>query len=590
MIPRLRHGLSRLTLFGRRLFNLITLSEQRELAVLSVAVGLSSGVSAFLFKRLLDAVHHFCCSSDLTARFLLFHWFWALLPAVGGLLAGLLIFRYAPEAKGHGVAEVVFSLKQRGGRIRPRVALVKTVASALTIGTGGSAGPEGPVIQIGAAIGSSVGQWLGLPPSYLRTLVAAGAAGGVAAVFNAPIAAVIFSMEVLLREFTAQAFSMVVLSSVIASVTSHLLLGEGIFLPTPPFGIEHPGELGLYFLLGALAAEMARGFVKSMTFMEEQFARWNRVTEPFKPMVGGFFVGMLGLSIPMILGAGYSETTSMILTGSAPVRFSLLFLLLLMIGKIVATSLTLGSGGSGGILMPLLFVGATMGNLFGQVANFLLPGISPPGAYSLVGMGLMFACVVQAPFTAIVLMFEITRDYQIVIPLMFSVTIAVLIYRQRGSVGLEEYALLKRGVRLEEMGHPDPLTKVTADEVMVREVESVSPHMTLEEFIGFILQSPHSGFPVVDGDGTLLGLITYAEAHRALSDGTASKETSIDQMMRRNIAVAYPQEYLAGVVKRMQEFQVDRIPVVGKENPRRMIGLLTKSNVLAAYQMALKRV
>lgn len=568
---------------GYLLFELITLSEQRKLILLSVLVGLISGVSAFLFKRMIDGVHHICCESDLFREFLSALWYRPLLPAIGGLLAGLLIFRFASEAKGHGVTEVIFSIRRREGRIRPRVALIKSMASALTIGTGGSTGPEGPIIQIGATIGSVVGQWLNLSQGYLRTLVAAGAAGGIAAVFNAPIAAVIFSMEVLLREFTAQAFSMVVFSSVIASVTSHLLLGNEVFLPTPSFGIQHPAELGLYFLLGILAALIAKGFIRIFIRLEETFEEWKKIPLLFRPMIGGFLVGIIGLFLPMILGAGYSEISSVLSTGIDASYSGLLLLFFLMIGKIISTSFTLGSGGSGGILMPSLFIGAMMGSLFGNLCSFLFPNIAPSGAYALVGMGLIFACVVHSPFTAIVMMFEITHDYRIVLPLMFSVTIATVICRQIGVVGLDARILLKRGVHLEELGDSDPLRGLIVGDVMTKKVALARTDMTLDELISLLKQMPHAGYPVVNAYGELQGLITYAEIQHALSAGHASKGLLVETIMRKDFSVAYSGENLADAAKRMQESQLDRILVVEQEDPKRLVGLLTHSNILAAY-------
>ncbi len=239
MSLRLKRAILRSRKSGFHFLNLVTLSEERTLMMLAVVVGLASGISAFIFKHMIDGVYHFCCSADPSLNLSSGHW------SIGGLLGGLVIYFFAKEAKGHGVPEAIYAIRRRGGRGRPRVVLVKSVASAFTIGTGGSAGTEGPIIQIGAAVGSSIGQLFNVSPAYLKTLAAAGAAGGMAAVFNAPIAAVIFAMEVLLREFTTQAFSMVVFSSVIASVTSHILLGDNTFLPTPAFGLGFISSLVL---------------------------------------------------------------------------------------------------------------------------------------------------------------------------------------------------------------------------------------------------------------------------------------------------------------------------------------------------------
>ncbi|MFQ5589084.1 MAG: chloride channel protein [Nitrospiria bacterium] len=582
----------RLLLLSRKksfsFLNLVTFSEERTLMMLAVVVGLSSGVSAFIFKHMIDGVYHFCCEAGRAGHISSGRWYAIFLPAAGGLLGGLLIYYFARGVKGHGVAESIYALRRRGGRSNPRVVLVRAVASALTIGTGGSAGTEGPTIQIGSAVGSSIGQLFHVTPAYLKTLAAAGAAAGLAAVFNAPIGAVIFAMEVLLREFTTQAFSVVVFASVIGAVTSHILLGDNTFLPTPSFGIEHPAELGLYFLLAIVAALLSTGFIKTLLKVEDFFYVVKKIPEPLKPMIGGMFVGVMGFYVPMILGAGYFQVTDVLSPERDAQPWSMLFLLLLIAGKIVATSVTLGSGGSGGDLLPSLFIGAMMGSLFGQAAQTIFPNIGPTGAYALVGMGLMFAAVVSAPFTAIVMMFEITQDYRIVLPLMFSVTVTMIMCRQMGEIGLYARVLLKRGVNLAGGDAHDPVMTVTAREVMVKNVEIVWENMSVEKLSQIIDESHHTGFPVVNGRGELSGMVTYVEIHKAYQDGIDLKNTRISHIMRKNLPVAFPDDVLVDVVRLMQEHKTDRISIVESDSPTRLIGLITRANIMTAYQPSFK--
>ncbi len=583
----------RLLLLSRKksfsFLNLVTLSEERTLMVLAVVVGLSSGVSAFVFKHMIDGVYHFCCETGTSTDIFSGHWYRVFLPAIGGLLGGLLIYYFAREAKGHGVPEAIFSLRRRGGRGRPRVVFVKSVASAFTIGTGGSAGTEGPIIQIGAAVGSSIGQLFNVTPAYLKTLAAAGAAGGMAAVFNAPIAAVIFAMEVLLRDFTTQAFSMVVFSSVIASVTSHVLLGNNTFLPTPSFGIQHPAELGLYFLMGLILAPLSTLFIKILMRTEEFFDEIKGIPDPIKPMIGGLCVGLIGLFVPRILGAGYFEVTDVLSPDKDPLTWGVGFLAILVFGKMIATSISLGSGGSGGILMPSLFIGAMMGSLFGTLAHGIFPNIAPTGAYALVGMGLVFSAVASAPVTAIVMMFEITQDYRIVLPLMFAVTVSMLMCRQMGEVGLYARVLLKRGVNLAGGDVHDPVMTVSAKEVMVKNVEIVWENMSVEKLTQIIDQSHHTGFPVVNAQGELTGMVTYVEIHKAYQDHLDLKTTLIGQIMRKNMPLSFLDDVLVDVVRLMQEHKTDRISVVESDNPKRLVGLITRANIMAAYQPSFKR-
>jgi len=586
---KMRLATKRLILRTRRagfvLFNLITLSEERTLVILAVIVGLSSGISAFFFKHMIDGVHHFCCEAGPPAQLFEEQWFRVFLPAIGGLLVGLLLYYFDRDAEGHGVPEVIYTLRKRSGRVRSRVALLTSIASSLTIGTGGSAGTEGPIIQIGASVGSSIAKWFHVSPGYRKTLAAAGAAGGLAAVFNAPIGGVLFAMEVLLREFTTQAFSMVVFSSVIASLTSHILLGDNTFLPVPPFGIVHPAELGLYLVLGILAAPLASVFSRVVLSMEHFFHHLKQVPAPLKPMVGGLLVGLIGLAIPMILGSGHHEITNMLSVEGESLKWGFLVLALMVVGKIVATSITLGSGGSGGDLMPSLFIGAMMGSFFGKGAHLLFPSIGPEGAYALVGMALIFAVVANAPVTAIVMMFEITQDYRIILPLMFAVTVTMLVARQMGEIGIYGRVLLKRGIRLEGGEVHDPIMTVTAGEVMVKHVEIVWQNMSVEKLTQFIDQSRHTGFPVVNAQGELVGMVTYAEIHQVYREGHDPKTVLIDKVMRQDVPHVTPDDVLVDVVKLMQEYKVDRVAVVEPEDPKRLVGLITRANIMSAYQL-----
>jgi len=295
-------------------------------------------------------------------------------------------------------------------------------------------------------------------------------------------------------------------------------------------------------------------------------------------------VGVMGLFVPMILGAGHFELTSVLSPDHDPNQWPMLLLLLLVFGKMIATSITLGSGGSGGDLMPSLYIGAMTGSLFGRLAHGIFPGIAPEGAYALVGMALIFSVVASAPFTAIVMMFEITQDYRIVLPLMFSVTIAMIVSRQMGEVGLYARVLLKRGVQLEGGDVHDPVMSVTAREVMVKNVEIVGQSMTVERLSEIIDQSHHTGFPVVNAQGELIGMVTYVEIHKAYQERVDLQETLIEKIMRRDVPLSYPDDVLVDVVRRMQESNTDRIAVVEPDDPKRLVGLITRANIMSAYR------
>ncbi|MEO7195679.1 MAG: chloride channel protein, partial [Pseudonocardiaceae bacterium] len=316
-----------------------------------------------------------------------------LAPVLGGAVYGPIVHRFAREARGHGVPEVMLAVAERGGRIAPRVAVVKALASALCIGSGGSVGREGPIVQIGSALGSSLGQLVRLPERRLRLLVACGAAGGISATFNAPIAGVFFAMELILGDFGVESFGAVVLASVTSAVIGQAVFGKQPFLPLPAFHLSSPVEFGTYALLGLLAGAVGIGFIKTLYGIEDLVDKLWRGPEWLRPAVGGVLLGGLLLALPQLYGVGYP-----VLTGALTSHYLLWFLAILLVGKMLATSLTIAIGGSGGVFAPSLFVGAMAGTAFGQLAHAALPGlVGSPGAYGIVGMGAVFAATSRAP-------------------------------------------------------------------------------------------------------------------------------------------------------------------------------------------------
>ena len=349
------------------------------------------------------------------------------------------------ESSGHGVPEVLDALASRGGRMRGRTVIMKALTSAVTIGTGGSAGREGPMVQVGAGVGSVAGQWLGLPEGRLRTLVAAGAAAGIGATFNAPIAGVLFAVEVLLGEVSVKAFTPVVVASVIATVVSHRFWGDvPVFHAGAVFRLESVAELPIHAALGVLAGLASVGFIWILARCEDLF---EQIPGPawLKPAIGGLMVGAIGLAAPEVLGVGY-EAMDLSIFGA----FSLGGFLLLMAGKAVATSLSLGSGGSGGVFAPALFTGGMLGGAVGVTASAVLPAgcAAPVGAYVLVGMAGLVAGTVHAPITAILLLYEMSGDHRIILPLMLTCVLAAVTARRLKGDSIYTEKLTRRGIHV----------------------------------------------------------------------------------------------------------------------------------------------
>jgi len=388
------------------------LPEQNYLIILSVVVGVLTGLGSVAFIYVLDAVGEFARGplAGLLERFgpakLV------LLPALGGLMVGPLVHFFAREAKGHGVPEVMMALATRGGRIRKRVVTVKVIASSLTIGFGGAAGREGPMVQIGSAIGSTIGQWTHLTSHNVRTLVTCGAAGGIAATFNAPIAAAIFSMEVLTGRIHTD-FLLVLLTSLSSCMVARSYLGNFPAFTAPLLGQVSPWELPLYWVMGIFIGAAAILYVKLLYRSEDVFGDW-KFPDYLKPAVGGLLVGLVLRYFPEVYGSGLGTVESALW-----VRFSWNMLLGLFFAELLANVATLGSGGSGGVFAPSLFMGAMLGGAFGEAVHGLFPEwTAGSGAYAMVGMAAFFAATAKAPTTSILILFEMTNDYRIMLPLM----------------------------------------------------------------------------------------------------------------------------------------------------------------------------
>lgn len=551
--------------------------ETPRLIALSVVIGVGAGLGAYAFRLLIESVRQLLWghgpgllgSTPLAT---------VLIPAAGGAVVGPLVYFFAREARGHGVPEVMLAIARHGGRIRSRVIFVKALASAVCIGSGGSAGREGPIVQIGSALGSAVGQWLRLPAPMVRTMLAAGAAGGVAATFNAPIAGVVFALEVLLRDFSARAFSVVVLASVTATAVSRALLGDHPAFIVPAYELRSAWEFLFYAALGVAAALVARLFIWSLARSEDLFEGW-RIPEWAKPPVGGVAIGLLGLGLPQVFGVGY-ETVEEATTG----RLDPTLLALLVAGKVAATSLTLGSGGSGGVFAPSLFMGATLGGALGHLFHTLFPAVTAPsGAYALVGMAAVFAGAAHAPITAVLILFEMTGDYRIILPLMTAVVISTLVSHFVSAQTIYTIKLQRRGIDLLASPH-DPLAQIPIADVMVRRVVSLRESLPLGAVVEEIRRHPHTSFPVVDGDGRLVGLIGYDELREALTTDRPDPGLTARDLMRSPPPVAYADETLADVTRRFTQAGVGRLPVVAREDPRRLLGVIARRDVLAEYQ------
>jgi CIC family chloride channel protein len=565
-----------------RLVHLLDRWQPPETAVLvttATLVGLGAGFGAVIFRWLIESFDKIRIALGTIGP-----WGIVIAPILGGLVVGPTIYFFAQEAKGHGVPEVMEAVAMRGGRIRPIVVVIKSLASALCIGSGGSVGREGPIVQIGSALGSTIGQILHMSDDRVRNLVACGAAGGIAATFNAPIAGVLFALEVILGEFSVGYFSTVVISSVTASVIGRILLGDEPAFPVPPYSMVSPWELLFYAVFGVAAAFVAVAFIRILYKFEDVFDAW-RFPEYLKPAIGGLGIAIMGLYFPDLFGVGYGAIEQALL-GKMMVGTVLLLLVL----KVIATSLTIGSGGSGGVFAPSLFIGSMLGAAYGAVVHHWLPTLTAaPGAYALVGMAAVFSGAARAPITSIIILFELTDDYRIILPLMFATVISTLLSEHLSRESIYTLKLARRGIRLERGHDIDVMQGITIGEAMTPDPETVSVNTTLRELSDRFATSHYHGYPVLDEKDRLRGIVTLQDLERVTRGGKRPPGATVGQICTLNPLVAYPDEPLWAALKRIGTRDIGRLPVISRENPTKLVGLIRGNDIIRAYNKAIAR-
>ncbi|MBN2308630.1 MAG: chloride channel protein [Candidatus Hydrogenedentes bacterium] len=553
--------------------------------LLAVSIGAGAGLAAVAFRELVHGIEHLLFEQaggwvklGIGAAYTI------PIVAFGGLLVGLITRFFAPETKGHGVPEVMLAVAYQGGRIRARVTLFKALAAALCIGSGGAAGREGPIVQIGSALGSTIGQFFRLPDRRVILSVACGAAGGIAATFNAPMAGVIFALEVILGRFTSMAFGLVVLSSATATVVSRAIIGDHpAFMIHSEHGLASGWEIVLYAGLGVMAALVAQLYTRTLYGIEEATDR-VRIPEYLKPAIGGALVGLVGIWVPQVFGLGY-DVIEKVIDGSTT-HFAFGALVVFCLAKILCTSLSIGSGGSGGIFAPALFIGAMFGGAYGCAVNYLFPEhAGAPGAYALVGMAAVFAGAAHAPITAILILFEMTDNYRIILPLMSATVISTFVSQRISSESIYTIKLRRRGIRITAAQDVNLMDAITVRDAMTTDFSSVSPEMPVPELMAKLASESLSGYPVVDESGRLAGVVAMQDVEDALIDRNPDKLTVAD-ICTKNVVVCRPDQSLSSALAQFGARNIGRLPVIDPEDPRRVVGMLRRSGIIAAYANA----
>ncbi|WP_329001028.1 chloride channel protein [Kribbella sp. NBC_00709] len=500
-------------------------------------------------------------------------WFLLGVPVLAGLLYGPLVHFFAREARGHGVPEVMYAVSRNGARIAPQVAAVKALASALCIGGGGSVGREGPIVQIGSALGSTVGRLVRVPEPRLRVLVACGAAGGIAATFNAPLAGVFFAMELILADFTAQAFGMVVISAVTSAAIGRAVLGDVPFLALPQFSVDHVGQYGLFAALGLIAGVVGVAFTRVLYLIEDACDAVWRGPEWLRSAVGGVLLGLLLIALPEMYGVGYPVLGHAILG-----EYGVAFLLLLAVGKMAATSLTIGIGGSGGVFAPSLFIGAMVGSAFGAAAHLVLPGTAGAvGAYGLIGMGAVFAGAARAPITAVVIMFELTGEYSIILPLMTAIVLATGVSHLLSGDTIYTLKLRRRGVDLGRAETIGTAARISVEDVMTGVPDGVRGDSPLREVATVLARSVSGVLPVLDDGGEYVGIVTARVVAEALADGR--HDAAPASLVLELPILVRPEDHLDQAIEALDRSGCAAVPVL---ESKRLVGWISYRKTLEA--------
>jgi len=552
---------------------------------MAIAMGLLAALAAALFRRLIDLAHRVFMLAPAEGAVALFGEAGAVLvgvlaPAVGFTLVVWMLRAYLPtRGEKGGIPEVQHAVRNRAGRMDRRSVLVHTLASAVSIGSGGSVGREGPIVYLGGGIGSWLGQLFGLGRDQVRLLLASGVAGGVAATFNAPVAGVLFALEVILGDFGARSFGLVVLSAVSATALSGAMLGDApAFVLSQPFALVSYTELGLYLGLGLLTG---LGAVLYVTALESGAGWMERLGLPslLRAFLGGLVVGcMTVFGSEYLLGIGYDGVDAA-LAG----ELTLQLLLLLFALKIVATAISLGSGASGGVFAPGLFVGAMLGGAFGVGVNALFPEMTAPsGAYALVGMAGLFGAAAHAPMSSVLIVFEMSDNYQIMLPLLMTVGLSYLVAYRLHPESLYSQKLRRLTGSTPTSGEGSVLDLLIVEDAMVDDPETVAPELSLDELTALSRTRRMRSWPVLDSGGGLVGIVTDTDLERALMQEGGGR--TVGDIMTTGLVTLAPDDTLRTAFGLFSARDIQQIPVLGGEDGRTFLGALRRHEMIWAFK------
>jgi len=568
----------------------IQMTEFMYMILMAVIIGVVAGFGSVGVKYLIEFISDLAFSGEGTIieRVKATPWYMLLLiPTIGGLIVGPFAHFIVPASKGHGVTEVIQSLLTKGGIIKPIVAVGKSITSAITIGTGGSVGYEGPIVHIGASIGSSVGQFFRVPARRMRTLVGCGAAAGIAATFNMPIAGALFAIEVIMMDYAAYQLFPIIISSVIATVIAHHYVGDFAEFQVSPIVLSSSFEIFNYFILGALCGLIAYMMIKSLYYFEGFFSEQVKMPDYFKPALGGLMIGAMGIFYPQIIGVGNDSISAAI--GN---DFFWMTAFILVFLKIVSTSITLGSGGSGGMLSPALFVGAMTGFAFGELMNFIDPETSfNSGSYALIAMGGLIAGTVRAPLTAILMVFELTRQSSAILPLMIVVSISMILSSKLSRESVYTLKLIMNKIQIKSFGEHGILKSIPVSEVLCKNYISLPEDAKYRAIANELLSSNDPCLSVKTLKGDYLGIISI----NILKDTLLDRDHLQDVVIAGDIAdKSIPKVTIDSNCYEVMELcrlkNIDGLPVVDIEEGIKQVGMVWLKDINDILQVEMDKI
>ncbi|MGA9768666.1 MAG: chloride channel protein [Blastocatellia bacterium] len=568
----------RVELSATRLFQRLRLPTNQKYFILTITIAVACGLVAVTYHKLIKLA-----SANMIERAIAIQGpsrvFWMLaIPIAGGLAAGLLLHFFAPDARGSGIPQVKIAYVMNYGHVPMRTAAGKAVISALCVGAGASLGREGPTVQICAALSNLISRMFSIPRRKQMNQLPVGAAAAIAAAFNTPIAAVTFALEEIIGDLNQKLAASIVIAAVIAATIERWLLGQHpLFIGANFYVLNHPAELLAYAALGIVAGVVGVFFSRLILFMRMAFRDRLNLPSWSKPAIGGAIIGAIGLWQPNALGIGY-DFLGQVLQGQD--NLVLKAVVALMVAKVLASAFSYGSGMSGGVLGPSMFVGGMLGAAIWHVLTFIEPDVLiARGAFALVGMGAMFAAVIRVPITSILLIFEMTYNYEIILPLMIANAIAYAVASRMWQLSIYEAFMFQDGIHLNTTPRTDALSRITAASVMTQDVVTLPDDITVAEALDLVGRLEYNGFPVLR-EGHMVGLITTGDLRRLEAEGKQAE--FIADVMTRKIVHSHPDQTLDTVVLKLAQRELSQLPVVSRIDDTRLLGIITLRDIARA--------